>query len=177
MNLIDLFHINRPFWSFNRPFWSFNRPFRSLYWSLIEKDQFYMEIKIIDWILSLDFEWNRNRRSNSDFRFNSTTTIRLATPYRITLVVKVQFKIWWFRLGLNKDVNFRLKNKPFWFKNDPFQSIFNQFCYFPIKFEPFLIKMLIKRSKNDYRNVEAYRFLRFGLFSESAVFLVAVSNP
>ena len=52
---------------------------------LIEMDRFYSKIAIFDLILLLDFESDQNRRSNSDTDFDSTTTIRFATPNRISL--------------------------------------------------------------------------------------------
>ena len=68
---------------------------------LIEMDQFYIEIGIIDSISSLDFESDWIRWSNSDTDFDSTMTIRYATPNRISLVDTgiAFFKIWLQTLG------------------------------------------------------------------------------
>ena len=51
----------------------------------IKKDWFYIEIAIVDSDSSLDFESDRNWRSNSDTDFDSTTMIWFATPNRISL--------------------------------------------------------------------------------------------
>ena len=52
-----------------------------------------MEIAIIDSDSLLDFESDRNRRSNLDIRFDSTMTIPLATPNHISLVYTSLSKI------------------------------------------------------------------------------------
>ena len=49
-------------------------------------DRFLIEIAIVDLNPSLDFKSDRNQRSNSDFIFDSTTTIPFVTPNRISLV-------------------------------------------------------------------------------------------
>ena len=52
----------------------------------IEKDRFYIEIKIVDWDLSLDFELDRNRQSKSAVLKSELSTIRFVRPNRISLV-------------------------------------------------------------------------------------------
>ena len=98
---IDLFNLfnrlfrsfNQLFRSFNWLFWSFNRTFWSLYWSVNQNRSNLDQTRSIlyqncdPWLdFFVDFELDRNRRSNSDFRFNSMMTIWFATPNRISLV-------------------------------------------------------------------------------------------
>ena len=45
-----------------------------------------IEIVIVDSNLSLDFESDRNRQSNSDFRFHMMKMIQFVTPNRISLM-------------------------------------------------------------------------------------------
>ena len=63
----------------------------------IKEDWFYIEIMIDDSIPSLDFDLDRNRRSNLDFRFDSTTTIQFRTPNRISLLERGRqsFIVFW----------------------------------------------------------------------------------
>ena len=54
---------------------------------LISKiDRFCIEFAIVDSILILEIRIEVIRRSNSDFRFDSTTSIRFGDPNRISLM-------------------------------------------------------------------------------------------
>ena len=66
-------------------------------------DQFYIEFDQIDSIKSLESESTSIRQSNSDSKFDSTTSIRFGTPNRISLVDKnVSYKVCQLNLYDNK---------------------------------------------------------------------------
>ena len=77
---------------------------------LIKMDWFYIEIAIVDSISSLDFELDQNWRSNSDTNFDSTMTIRFATPNGISLVPVRFFDVFiWIQQILARAINMELK--------------------------------------------------------------------
>ena len=55
-------------------------------------ERFHIEIAIVDSISLLDFESDRNLGSNSYRDFDLTTTIRFATPNRISLQIRRDLK-------------------------------------------------------------------------------------
>ena len=90
---INFFDINQLFGLLNRLFQSFNWLFLSLNpyhnWSRSKIDQIWSnldEIAIVDSNPSLDFESDRNRWSNLDFKFDSTMTIRFRTHNPFSLL-------------------------------------------------------------------------------------------
>ena len=91
-----LFYINWHFQSFNQLFWSFNWLFWSFNQKEIKKDQFlseiiwiYIEISIVDMILSLELESDQNWWSNSDDLKSELSTIWFVGPNRMSLVQRL----------------------------------------------------------------------------------------
>ena len=117
-----IFDINHHFWLNNHRFRLYNWHFLikidllikniskkiDFYRKYIEFDQIYIKIEIVHLDSSLESKSDRNRQSNLDRDFDSTTTIWFGTPNRISLLktCKVPIIVPFFNFGTSLLLSF-----------------------------------------------------------------------